>query len=726
MQVKKASTDQTVYVHLRASADGTSKTALVYNSAGAIASYVRTRGLRTAITLATLAAADSAHADGGFKEVDGTNAKGLYRLDVPDAAFATGVDEVIIHIGFTGVFEESLAVELVDERPGNLKDDAITAAKIAADAIGASEFAQAAADKVWATAARALTDKAGFSISGTKQTLDALNDIAAASVWAVGTRALTDKADFALSIAGILSIWHQLTANIVTADTIGKLLKDNVNAPVGSIPTTPTLQATWTDAKAAFLDIAISSRSSHAAAAIWTAASRALSTPADYKADVSALALEASLTDIKGTGFVKDTHSLPQCLTATGFSTHTAASVWTAASRELSTPNNYKADISALALEATLTAMKGATFAGATDSLEAIRDRGDAAWLTATGFATLNPPSQVLADYKADVSALALEATLTAMKGTGFLTGTDSLEAIRDRGDAAWLTGGAGSLTAAEIADAVLDEQLSDHIDSGSMGEKVYGIRARVPLSPWTKMDLDKHFKLLNDIVKSLDTLPKVKKLDQLTDNVQSLSATLHADVSKAHLILDKQLKSDEKLIGSHTQSIRNIQKLQKDVDEFTHKLSQLASSYDEAIQQSSAKLSALFASSFSESDEKHSRKIVELQNKLDNLDKFDLKPIIKQISTISDSLHSFSQNEVAKGEEVKKLLQQLSNVLKEIEDTPFEKFSKYLKAMFIANLPTETVRQLLSEELAPIVEVLLADMETEADDKPNGEEEHG
>src|SRR3990167_3862496 len=40
------------------------------------------------------------------------------------------------------------------------------------------------------------------------------------------------------------------------------------------------------------------------------------------------------------------------------------------------------------ALEATLTTMKGATFAEATDSLEAIRDRGDAEWDTATGFAT--------------------------------------------------------------------------------------------------------------------------------------------------------------------------------------------------------------------------------------------------------------------------------------------------------------------------------------------------
>lgn len=98
--------------------------------------------------------------------------------------------------------------------------------------------------------------------------------------------------------------------------------------------------------------------------------------------------LNTHLLDIKGTGFIKDTHSLPQCLTATGFSTHNAAAIWNAGSRALSAPNDYKADVSSLALEATLTAMKGATFNGTTDSLEALRNRGDAAWITATGFST--------------------------------------------------------------------------------------------------------------------------------------------------------------------------------------------------------------------------------------------------------------------------------------------------------------------------------------------------
>lgn len=68
-----------------------------------------------------------------------------------------------------------------------------------------------------------------------------------------------------------------------------------------------------------------------------------------------------------------------------------------------------------LALEATLTAMKGATFNGATDSLEAVRDRGDAAWVTATGFSTHSA-----ADV---VTALDDGATLTAcLTATGFST----------------------------------------------------------------------------------------------------------------------------------------------------------------------------------------------------------------------------------------------------------------------------------------------------------------
>jgi len=47
-------------------------------------------------------------------------------------------------------------------------------------------------------------------------------------------------------------------------------------------------------------------------------------------------------------------------------------------------------------IQSTLAAIQGTTFNTATDSLEAIRDRGDTAWTTATGFSTFNPATQTV------------------------------------------------------------------------------------------------------------------------------------------------------------------------------------------------------------------------------------------------------------------------------------------------------------------------------------------
>ena len=44
----------------------------------------------------------------------------------------------------------------------------------------------------------------------------------------------------------------------------------------------------------------------------------------------TSITLESHLTDIKGTGFTKDINSLPQCLTAVGFSTHDVSAIQTA------------------------------------------------------------------------------------------------------------------------------------------------------------------------------------------------------------------------------------------------------------------------------------------------------------------------------------------------------------------------------------------------------------
>lgn len=124
-----------------------------------------------------------------------------------------------------------------------------------------------------------------------------------------------------------------------------------------------------------------------------------------------------------------------------------------------------------------LALIAGSGFDTATDSLEAIRNRGDAAWTTATGFSTHSAADvwsvatrvltagtnivlakgvgvtgfndlsaaqvnaeadQALADYDGPTNT-EMVAAFTQIKGAGWST-TDTLEAIRDRGDAAWVT----------------------------------------------------------------------------------------------------------------------------------------------------------------------------------------------------------------------------------------------------------------------------------------------
>jgi hypothetical protein len=98
------------------------------------------------------------------------------------------------------------------------------------------------------------------NINGSHPTVATVTDVSndvgitqagADKVWSTAARALTDKAGFSLSSAGIQAIWDALTSALTTPGSIGKLLVDNINA-------------------------AISSRSSHAAADIWSVGTRTL------------------------------------------------------------------------------------------------------------------------------------------------------------------------------------------------------------------------------------------------------------------------------------------------------------------------------------------------------------------------------------------------------------------------------------------------------------------
>jgi Rieske Fe-S protein len=74
-----------------------------------------------------------------------------------------------------------------------------------------------------------------------------------------------------------------------------------------------------------------------------------------------------------------------------------------------------------------------------------------------------------------DITDNSIVAKLVSKESTAdwddFVNTTDSLQALRDRGDASWVTGGGGSASA--IADAVWDEATSGHTTSGTFGEQV-------------------------------------------------------------------------------------------------------------------------------------------------------------------------------------------------------------------------------------------------------------
>lgn len=111
--IKKGSTDQSVVIRIVDSTDGTPETAVEHNTSGIDLWYRREGATKTSITEAALAALDTAHTDGGIEHIG----DGYYRLDPPDAAFASGANGVMIGGTVTGMVVIGCYVPLVDYDP---------------------------------------------------------------------------------------------------------------------------------------------------------------------------------------------------------------------------------------------------------------------------------------------------------------------------------------------------------------------------------------------------------------------------------------------------------------------------------------------------------------------------------------------------------------------------------------------------------------------------------
>ena len=127
------STDQSVVVKIIDSTTGLPEEAVEHDSTGIALWYRREGGTKQAITPAALAALNDAHADGGIEHID----DGYYRLDIPDAAFASGASGVLIGGTVTGMIILAAYVPLVAYNPADAVRLGLTSLpNAAADAAG--------------------------------------------------------------------------------------------------------------------------------------------------------------------------------------------------------------------------------------------------------------------------------------------------------------------------------------------------------------------------------------------------------------------------------------------------------------------------------------------------------------------------------------------------------------------------------------------------------------
>lgn len=154
LTLKVASTSQTVNVFAQDSSltTGLGLTGLAYNTGSLTAYYCLPGAAPVAITLATQTAT-GAWSSGGFVEISSANMPGWYRLDIPNAALASGRFANIMLKGAANLSPINIEIELTvsDNQVANL------------------------------------TDKAGFALSATGLDLVTMTEPAAAPVFTTGT-----------------------------------------------------------------------------------------------------------------------------------------------------------------------------------------------------------------------------------------------------------------------------------------------------------------------------------------------------------------------------------------------------------------------------------------------------------------------------------------------------------------------------------------------------------
>lgn len=238
--VKKGSTDRSVTIRIIDSTDGTPETGVVFNTSGIDLWYRREGAAKVSITEATLAALTTAHTDGGFLHIS----DGSYRLDLPDAAFATGANHVDIGGTVTGMVVIGGRVRLVDYDPEDAVRAGLTALpNAAADAAGGLPISDAGGldlDTLNSNVSAILVDT-GTTLDGKLDTIDDFLDTEVAAILAaVDTEVASIISTLGTAGDGLTAINLPDQSMNITGNITGNL-SGSVGSVTGGINTSGTI-----------------------------------------------------------------------------------------------------------------------------------------------------------------------------------------------------------------------------------------------------------------------------------------------------------------------------------------------------------------------------------------------------------------------------------------------------------------------------------------------------
>jgi hypothetical protein len=221
--ITKGATDQSVTLYIVDNTTGLPVTSLAYNSSGIDLWYRREGAAVTSITEATQTAS-GAHSDGGFVHL----ANGVYRLDLPDAAVASGVDSVVVGGTLTGYTVYPVTVQLT----GMDLQTASTAQT------GDSY---------------AIVNSGTFGNSALKSLIDAIDDFVDTEVAAIKAKTdnipadPADQSDIIAAtdaLASAISALNDISAAEVNAEVLDVLNTDTFSQPGQGTPAATTTLAT--------------------------------------------------------------------------------------------------------------------------------------------------------------------------------------------------------------------------------------------------------------------------------------------------------------------------------------------------------------------------------------------------------------------------------------------------------------------------------------------------